>query len=368
MKRFTFLLMVSIVASLASCSIAHDVRVDYDFTSLYMPDSLGVTGGDGTISILLEDGSSLFMTGDCFLGKVENGSRSKTTEMPHNSLIHIDKDYKYLGCYVGGTYENPVSLCEPLEADTSRFTYWYWPGHGFQLWKTLFVYMTKFYQGGEGQWGFVYDGPDLLRLDMENGYRTISTKEVYSSGSDVHWGHCVLQDAGEFYVYGTRSGIIDPAQLCVSRVRFAEDKDEPLSVEYFDGSGWTFDSKKAAGCAGIDVSVSEQFSVFKYREKYVLITQRRFQQAGDIYSYIADTPVGPWRNKKLLYETKEQIEDPELFTYNAMAHPQYVNSDNELLICYNINSYNLDKPFEQVWTYRPVFLRVPMSIILDAGK
>ena len=64
-------------------------------------------------------------------------------------------------------------------------------------------------------------------------------------------------------------------------------------------------------------------------------------------------------------KTPEQIEDPELFTYNAMAHPQFINDRGELLFCYNINSYNLQKPYLDVSTYRPVFLRVPMSVILE---
>ena len=104
--------------------------------------------------------------------------------------------------------------------------------------------------------------------------------------------------------------------------------------------------------------------MFRYDDKYVLLTQRRAQQAGDIWSYTADSPTGPWSNKKLLYETQEQ-KDPELFTYNAMAHPQFVNDDNELLICYNINSYNLQRPFYDVKSYRPVFLRIPIELILN---
>ena len=120
----------------------------------------------------------------------------------------------------------------------------------------------------------------------------------------------------------------------------------------------------AAACGGLDISVSEQFSVFKYDDTYILLTQRRAQQAGDIYSFISDTPAGPWRNKRLLYITPEQNADPDLFTYNAMAHPQFINKEQELLICYNVNSYDLQKPFMDVNTYRPVFLRVPMDMIL----
>lgn len=338
--------------------------VDTAFTERYSPDSGGVTGSDGTISILLDDGTSLFMTGDCFLGEVVDGRRDASLEMINNSLIHIAADGTYLGAHYGGTPAEPRALCTPPEAATSPYTYWYWPGHGFQRGEQLYLFMTKFYQGGEGQWGFRFDGTDLVRIDMRD-YSVRSIEPLYDGRCPIHWGHCVLQLGDWYYVYGTRSGLCDPAELCVSRARFDEQADRLGPYEYFDGKGWSADPASAAGCAGLDVSVSEQFSIFRHGDTYVLLTQRRAQQAGDIYTYIADTPVGPWRNKQLHYVTTEQEDDKELFTYNAMAHPQFINERDELLICYNVNSYNLQKPYFDVSTYRPVFLRVPMKRILE---
>lgn len=359
------LLLAAVSCGPNPSATTYPARVDADFTKRYSPDSLGVTGSDGTISIRLDDGSSLFMTGDCFLGKVVDGRRDTSLRMINNSLVHLAADGTYLGAIYGGTPARPASLCTPPEADTSRYAYWYWPGHGFQRGNTLYLYMTKLYQGGEGQWGFRFGGTDFIRVDM-NDYHILSIDEAYDRNCPIHWGHCVLRQGDWYYVYGTRSGAgYDPAQLCVSRAKFNPETDRLGAFEYFDGRGWNPSPDAAAGCAGLDVSVSEQFSVFAYDGRYVLVTQRRAQQAGDIYSYVADTPVGPWRNKKLLYETTEQIADPELFTYNAMAHPQFINNRGELLICYNINSYNLQKPYLDVSTYRPVFLRVPMRAILE---
>lgn len=330
-----------------------------------MRDAGGVTGADGTISIPLDDGSSLFMTGDCFLGEVHGTRRDPSVEMIDNALIRIGADYSYQGSFYGGTPDDPRPLCTPREAAASPYRYWYWPGHGFQRGGVLYLYMTKFYQAEEGQWGFRFDGTDCVRIDMRD-FSVLSVEEIYDGASAVHWGHCVMEDGGFHYVYGTRSGPeFEPAELCVSRFRFDDAAGRPGSFAYYDGEGWSADPAASAACAGIDVSVSEQFSVFRYGGRYVLLTQRRAQQAGDIYSYIADTPVGPWRNRKLLYETDEQVLDRDLFTYNAMAHPQFVDDRGELLICYNINSYDLDKPYVDVRTYRPVFLRVPMRVILE---
>lgn len=341
------------------------VYVDTHFTQLSMPDSGGVSGADGMISILLDDGSSLFMTGDCFVGKVRDGKRDPAEELVNNSLIHIGADYRYLGAYYGGTPENPLPLCSPREAAHATYAYWYWPGHGFQRGNTLYLFMTKFYQGGEGQWGFRFDGTDLVKIDMTD-YSVRSIETLYDGSCPVHWGHCVMMQDDFYYIYGTRSGVeYNPAQLCVSRAKFDTEAERLGSFTYYDGKEWSADPAAAAGCEGLDVSVSEQFSVFRYEDVYVLLTQRRAQQAGEIYTYVSDTPVGPWRNRCLHYVTTEQVNDSELFTYNAMAHPQFLNERNELLICYNINSYNLSKPYEDASTYRPIFLRVPMSRILE---
>lgn len=202
------------------------VRVDNEFTSLYMPDSCGVTSADGTISILLDDGSSLFMTGDCFVGNVVDGKRKPGEKMINNSLVHIGSDYRYLGSHYVGTPADPSSLCTPPEAATSSCAYWYWPGHGFQHGDILYCFMTKFYQGGEGQWGFVFDGTDIVQIDLKD-YSVKSTEEIYDGKCPIHWGHCVMKADSYYYIYGTRYGTrtgaeYDPAQLYVSRTKFDE--------------------------------------------------------------------------------------------------------------------------------------------------
>lgn len=369
MKTSKYLVLLSLLAVVSCGGNATNkkpaVRVDTEFSSLYMPDSGGVTSADGTISIHLDDGSSLFMTGDCFVGAVVDGKRNPDDKMINNALVHIGSDYRYLGAHYLGTPTAPLSLCTPPEASSSPVAYWYWPGHGFQHGNILYCFMTKFYQGGEGQWGFMFDGTDLVRIDLTD-YSVKSIEEIYDADCPVHWGHCVMKSGIYHYIYGTRSGAgYEPAQLCVSRAKFDEGTGNLGAYEYFDGRGWSHEPATVAACEGLDIPVSEQFSVFKYDDIYVLLTQRRAQQAGDIYSFISDSPAGPWRNKQLLYITPEQETDRDLFTYNAMAHPQYINGEQELLICYNVNSYDLQKPFNDVNTYRPVFLRVPMRMILE---
>lgn len=362
------LLLVPLVActSAASKKQADTVYVDTAFTKMYMPDQGGVIAADGTISILLDDGTSLFMTGDCFVGKVVNGGMDRGLEMINNSLIHISGNAEYIKSIYNGTLQDPKTLCVPLEAATYVEHVWYWPGHGFQVGNTLHTFWSKFYQAEPGQWGFRYLGMDYIRLDMTD-YRILTQEEIYDKDCPVHWGSCVMQTGGYYYVYGTRSDL-SGADLHVSRAAFDASSGKLGAYAYFNGSDWSPDPAASAACEGLDIPVSEQFSVFKYGDQYILLTQRRAQKAGDIYTYVSDSPTGPWYNKQLHYTTTEQVENPNLFTYNAMAHPQYINEDDELLICYNVNSYDVNDLYENVQNYRPVFLRVPMHHILPGSE
>jgi hypothetical protein len=55
-------------------------------------------------------------------------------------------------------------------------------------------------------------------------------------------------------------------------------------------------------------------------------------------------------------------DNKNLFTYNAMAHPEFTEN-GMLLISYNMNSNNLGDHFRDADIYRPRFIRVPLKII-----
>src|SRR5690606_13852328 len=135
------------------------------------------------------------------------------------------------------------------------------------------------------------------------------------------------------------------------------------SWEYFDGSDWSSNSADAVKMAGLaGVAISSQFNVFKLNGKYVLLTQEKQFGSGEIYTFIADNPQGPWYNKQLLYTTDEQ-HTQGLFTYNAMAHPQF-EKDGMILISYNVNTEDFEQQHDDVSTYRPRFLWVEIDKIL----
>lgn len=338
-----------------------EVTVAENFEKLVMVDSLGVTGADGVISFPVDDSASIFMMGDSFLTPVRNKKRYVNSPMPNNTFIVINKEEGIHTALYNGTVDNPDALLKPTYGNSDEY---YWPGHGFEKNGLLHVFMSRFVHG-DGAWGFEFSGTDYITMDAKS-YTVISQNDFpFSNRNNVHYGHSVINKKDFTYIYGSWS-TKDSTALHVARGKYDENAKRLKSFEFFDGKGWNSDSMKSAPLNGIGQQVPEQFSVFQHGNIFVLILQARELGNGNIYSYISDAPTGPWRNEQLLYHTTEQENrKDEVFTYNAMAHPQYIE-DRKLLISYCVNSFKVANIHEvNTDYYRPKFIWVPMENILE---
>jgi len=113
-----------------------------------------------------------------------------------------------------------------------------------------------------------------------------------------------------------------------------------------------------------DFKSSEQFSIIKLKDKYVLLTQSGDFLESSLYSVTSDLPYTGWKNKKELYKLKPLKVAKDLFAYNPVAHPEFTEQD-ELLVSYCVNSFNLEDLFQDASKYRPVFIRIPIDKILE---
>lgn len=332
-----------------------------DFESLVVVDSLGVTGADGVISFPLDSATSVFMMGDSFLAPIRNKKRDVKSRMINNSFILINKKEATHNALYKDTANNADALLKPTYGNDKEY---YWPGHGFERMGIIHIFMSRFLHG-DYDWGFEFSGTDYIRMDSKN-FNVISQQDFpYSNINGVHYGHSVINENDFTYIYGAWS-VKDSTALHVARAKLDSDVNQLREFQFFDGSDWVSEPMKSAPLGGIEQQVPEQFSVFKYGDIYVLLLQARELGNGNIFSYLSDSPTGPWRNEKLLYHTSEQenIAD-QVFTYNAMAHPQYIK-DNKLLVSYCVNSFEVTN-IHQVNTdyYRPRFIWVPMEMILE---
>lgn len=333
--------------------------LDTVLARIIVPDRGSVTGGDGTYSIDLKDGRSLFLMGDSYIGPVTNGARSMSDHMFRNTYILYDKG-KVSAMY--GVNGDKTSAAVPPGV-TNEHQKWYWPGHGFVKDGKLFIFQTLMYQGEAGMWGFRYETTDILEYSLPNIELLKTTRIPFKGSPDIHYGMAVLDDQDYIYIYAQVD--VDNGWNPVSDALVARTTLDNLNTrwEYFNGSQWSINSADAVKMAGLSsVPISSQFNVFKLHGKYVLLTQSKQFNSGEIYTFISDNPYGPWYNKQLVYKIQDGNK-PGLFTYNAMAHPQF-QKNGKILICYNINNEDFTKQHEDVSTYRPRFLWIDTARIL----
>jgi len=320
-----------------------------------------VTGGDGMYSIALPDGRSVFLMGDSWLGEVVNGQRSAAgNHMYRNSYIVWDEGNVRAIAEANGP--NTSGAVPPGVTDEGKK--WHWPGHGFVAEDRLFVFQTLMYQGAEGMWGFMYETTRILEYSLPDLTPVRDEPIPFTGADNIHYGMAAMNDGDRLYIYAQVDveNDADP----ISEVLAARTTADRLYTEweYYTGDGWSTDSARARKLSGIEsVPVSSQFNVFRLRDKYVLLTQNKTFNSGEIYTFTSDTPVGPWRNRRLIFRTREQ-DTPGLFTYNAMAHPQF-ERDGMILVSYNVNTDDFSEQFSDVSTYRPRFFWMPVEKILE---
>ena len=338
--------------------------LDKTTAATLIPDRGSVTGGDGTYSIPLPDGRSIFLMGDSYIGPVTNGQRPTSDHMFRNTYILYDEG-RVSAIYGAGGDRNASAAVPPGVSDESRK--WYWPGHGFVEGNTLYVFQTVMYQGAEGMWGFRYETTDILEYELPSLTLRRTTRIPFRGSEDIHYGMAALNDGDYVYVYAQVDVTNDADPI--SEVLVARTTPAKLCTdwEYYTGSGWSTDPSAAERLEGLaSVPVSSQFNVFRLRDKYVLLTQNKRYNSGEIYTFTSDSPAGPWRNKQLIYRIPA-MENRKLFTYNAMAHPQF-EKDGMILVSYNVNTEEFSQQFSDVSTYRPRFFWIGIDRILNSKR
>lgn len=336
-------------------SVSREVVVDSVFTDRFLPAGERFTGGDGTYSIELPDGRTVWIFGDSFIGNVTaDNRRTKTTPAYiRNSFVVLTKDS--LITYQQGKPEEFKSMMIPPEVTpTSGITeleLWYWPGDAFIENGKLNVFVSKFSQKDHSDmWAFKFEGTELAEFSLPD-LKPLGV-HFYNDLDSIHLGHAVLETPEYTYIYGLKK------KPYVARARQGYVANG--AWEFYDGTTWVSRAEDAKPM--VDFLGSEQFSVSEWKGTYIMIIQGD-ALTRNVYSFTAPTPYGPWSNQQLIYETPLPDSCAACFTYNAMAHPQFTD-DDMLLISYNTNSMEMGDHYKDALIYRPRFIRVPIEKIV----
>jgi hypothetical protein len=324
---------------------------DTEFNSLLRKFNGGWIAGDATFSIALPENKTLWLFGDSFIGTVNPDSSIVTgSHFIRNCAVLQEGDS--MRALFNGSFAAPVDFLLSSNPNSS----WLWPEHGLVENDTLKIFFSEFITWpGVSGFNFKYISaqlafftyPEIQFLDM--------VQIPYYNQNNVCYGNCVMVENGYTYIYG-RKETDTVHHVSYPHLARAPAGNLQAPWQFFNGTSWVNDP--AASFKIGNVAVSQQYGVFKQNNLYVLISQEIWLSS-KIYSYTFTTPQGPLNNKQLLYQTP--ILYPTSFTYNAFPHIQFTEN-NELLISYNTNG-DFWSIFSNVELYRPLFIRVPLSMI-----
>lgn len=353
--------------------------------------TMGWTGGDGIYSIPLTgselnggspDRPTLLVFSDTFIGKVlPDGTRAAGTTLVNNTMALLrgtapdpDRITFYWGRAPG---VGPTALFTPQTPDT-RPDNWYWLMDGVALNGTLYLFALRM-EPAPGQFPFAVAGVARLTADLTqtgvNVRKIQATHEQVDAPlflpaagplGEVIFGSAILvntADAGSpapdgyVYIYGTRNDFLDK-KLLVARV-LPDQFDDFDAWRYWTGVAWVSAIEQAAPVQGVSRISSEQSVSWLPDGRFAVVSQ--LDGIGPkTQIHLGDSPIGPFEPPVIVWQCPEAATDPDIFCYNAKAHP-HLSAAGELLISYNVNTFDFFDHFANADIYRPRFIRVTIG-------
>jgi hypothetical protein len=392
MKKIKTLLLLIIVFSAvkkADCqktddltTLKYTVSEAPEWTNL-LKRSSGWFGADGIYTIPLNGKANkqvtckdkvLFIFSDSMIGEIKDGTLLPGCKMIHNSYAILSgsksENSKIKFYWHTNKKGNPESVFIPKTQQTKPGEY-FWLGAGFVNQEdnnniNIFGYRIQTF--GNGAFDFKEQGNTLIKIKA--GHLTDSTAQTqkdtpffledkkddtggsFGAGFYVNTKQAGAPDPdGYIYVYGTAGRA---KNLMVSRV-LPNEFDDYKKWTFWDGANWNSDIKKSAALTD---SVSNELSLSPLPDgRYALI----FQINGIstiIGLRIGKTPYGPFGPVIKIWDCKKDMVGKDFFVYCAKGHPA-LSKPGELLISYNMNSFNFFKDLEKYPNlYRPRFIKI----------
>jgi len=327
-------------AVLLACSLyaqtAAKVRKDSAVTAFFQREA-GLIAGDGGFSIPVNNGKVLWLMGDSHIDDYDKGSATVPClfQVRNTAVAQTKDDWQWQHALtLTGNYKGIKSYLKDHEAD-SLFC---WPGAGIQLGDFIYVYCASLKNAGTGAFGFAASGSDFF---AKIPVKDLSQKEYkpLPRFNEISFGVGFVRRDNWIYMYGQR---YTPSTITCALYVSRFDARKPFEqIQYWDGKNWSANVNNAAPVAS-QQGVSGTFHLSEVKGRLLLLSSElsiNCDAGTEIYYALADDVAGPFNNKKLLHAIDDRKDGHKPFFYAAIAHPEYINSHNELLVTYAINGY-----------------------------
>jgi len=336
-----------------------------DITQLFTRTD-GWTGGDGAYSVRLRENRLLWLFGDSWIGKIENGRRQDARMVNNTIALQSLGDRRApLQFFWGRDGDRPAAFVKPAEPDR-----WYWPQSGAFAGDRLYILCALLRRRENGPPGFQFEqvGHDLLRIGNSTDEPAAWKVEriALPTGDGVpQFGSACLVDGEYLYVYGLfpkeqRKPLYTPlAATRISLVAIA--KADVIGWEYWctgpTGGQWSPRPDELHPLftdAAPEMTVTRVRGMDGYVATYTIIGLSR-----DIAVRHAPRPEGPWSAPLKVYRCPEVGE--KLYFYSAKAHPDLAERDRQLILTYCRNVGDLGEHMRRPDVYVPQGVEVRLQ-------
>jgi len=335
---------------LGSILLANVVRAAASFTAIPLPECAarfrntnGWTGADGIASVALEDGRTLWLFGDTWIGAIRDGRHQHATMVNNTVALEYGRDLARdrLDFFWGrATNHQPAAIFVPVDGRG-----FFWPASGVAVNGRLFVFAQQIERTG-GTGTFAFRGVATWLLEVTNPaapppeWKTVQRKLPYGQfGNARHlaFGGAALRQAGWVYIFGCdeeRGQGLPQKHAVVARA--PETALADFTRWQFWGRGaWQADADQITRLfnhAADEYSVSWQPTI----RKFVAICTPNGMNAA-IHLRLASALNGPWSEATTIYCCPKVGQHEGVFYYAAKGHPE-LSATNELLITYATNT------------------------------
>ncbi len=326
-----------------------------DLAALFVRRS-GWTGADGAYSVALGPKRTLWLFGDTWIGRVEDGKRVGA-RMVNNSAAWQDLGGEPTPRFFWeDTGQAPAAILRPEVAGE-----WYWPGDAAMVDGKLYIFCRVLRRKEHGPPAFQFDwfADDLLRVDNPNDEPTKWKLERRRLSSDLKLGVACCLDGDYFYAYGFVPGPHRPLESPLVVARLSRSKLATLDMQDWQclgKAGWTTDLKAAEPIfrdAATEMSVQRLRGIDGWLAVYMPLGI-----SGDVAARHAARPEGPWSAPLKVYRCPKEAKD--VFLYAAKGHAELAERDGQLIVTYCRNIGALGEHIKRPEIYTPQVVEIQL--------